>query len=92
MLECTHTKKDKEVDLEVDEEMDEDVDENVGEELDDVYFQTCEARVCQSVHTEGRDPRLQLLVVVCVSCTGFLQTILSCSATHARSMYTFSNV
>ena len=27
-------------------------------------FQTCEARVCQSVHTEGRDPRLQLLVVV----------------------------
>ena len=28
-------------------------------------FQTCEARVCQSVHTEGRDPRLQLLVVVC---------------------------
>ena len=61
MLECTHTKKDKEVDLEVDEEMDEDVDENVGEELDDVYFQTCEARVCQSVHTEGRDPRLQLL-------------------------------
>ena len=45
-------------------EMDEDVDENVGEELDDVYFQMCEARVCQSVHTEGRDPRLQLLVVV----------------------------
>ena len=42
-------------------EMDEDVDENVGEELDDVYFQTCEARVCQSVHTEGRDPRLQLV-------------------------------
>ena len=29
---------------------------------------------------------------LCGSWTGFLQTILSCSATHARSMYTFSNV